>query len=126
MSTAQSLRKFFPDSSRFSSWSSFGFTARSEQLGKGHHVPLINITHNYGDEEGSIAAKRRGRQEEGENTVLFDSVGADDHAGNRRMKKDDFVVSSSDDEDDSDEEAQLEYERRRRERKGKSRAVEEV
>ncbi|GAA5894197.1 flavin-containing monooxygenase [Sporobolomyces salmoneus] len=108
MSTAQSLRKFFPDSSRFSSWSSFGFTARSEQLGKGHHVPLINITHNYGDEEGSIAAKRRGRQEEGENTVLFDSVGADDHAGNRRMKKDDFVVSSSDDEDDSDEEAQLE------------------
>lgn len=130
--TAQSLRKYLPASSRFSSWSSFASRKRGGQPARGHHVPLINITHDYedGDERGTA----RPRQE-GESSILFDSAGAvdEDRRGQKAPrsksgKEDDFAASSSeeDGDSDSDEAAQLDYEKRRRERKGKYRADEQV
>lgn len=114
-STAQSLRKrFLPSSARIHNWSPF--TSAEQKAEKGH-IPLINITHEYEDDQS-----RRGRVSESE--VLFDSAGP---GGKRKRKEDDFDASSTEEEDsEDDEEAQLEYERKRRERKGKYRADEAV
>jgi len=118
MTTAQSLRKrFLPSSARLHNWSPF---TSSEQKAEKGHIPLINITHEYEDDQ-----TRRGRTSESE--VLFDSAGPE---GKSRKGKDgngDFDASSTEEEDsEEDEEAQLEYERKRRERKGKYRADEAV
>lgn len=135
--TAQSLRKYLPSSSRFASWSPITFGRGGGSSEKGHHVPLINITHDYGDDDVETTRSAAGRK--GENVVLFDSAGPgidgrgeSDAKGagtaqeqNAPVKDDDFAASSSE-SDESDEEAQLEYERRRRERKGKARAGAEV
>lgn len=127
--TAQSLRKYLPAASRFSSWSTLKSSSRRGDAGKGRHVPLINITHDYEDDEPNRAL-------DGESSVLFDSAGADglddrsvDRKPKARSDRDAPSATSSEDDgedDESDEEAQLEYERRRRERKGKYRADEEV
>ncbi|GAA6016736.1 hypothetical protein JCM11491_000225 [Sporobolomyces phaffii] len=135
--TAHSLRKYLPSSSRFTSWSPITFGRGGGSSEKGHHVPLINITHDYGDDDVETTRSAAGRK--GENVVLFDSAGPgidgrgeSDAKGartaqeqNAPVKDDDFAASSSE-SDESDEEAQLEYERRRRERKGKARAGAEV
>jgi hypothetical protein len=90
---------------------------------------LINITHDYEDDEEASRTS-------GKNTVLFDSAGPDGDSkstagqgSSRRRATDDTgadFAASSTEEEESDEEAQLEYEKRRRERKGKYRADEQV
>lgn len=125
--TAQSLRKFLPSSSRLNSWSPFNSRSRGSASGQGHHVPLINITHEYEDDEAALVERK-----DGKNTVLFDSAGPDSGRKQSSPRQptgntDEFAASSTEEEEEeSDEEAQLEYERRRRERKGKYRADEEV
>ncbi|GAA6060117.1 hypothetical protein JCM10212_003525 [Sporobolomyces blumeae] len=104
MTTARSLAKrFLP--------SSFSGSTRGKERG---HVPLINITHDYGDDGDDPATKRPARRDGGEagqdERVLFDSAGPDrDGYKHERVKTDEFAASSSEEsEDTEDEEAQLE------------------
>ncbi|GAA5979807.1 hypothetical protein JCM5350_002055 [Sporobolomyces pararoseus] len=106
--TAQSLRKFLP--SRLNSWSTFNFGSRgSTSGGQGHHVPLINITHEYEDDEAALVERK-----DGKNTVLFDSAGPDSGRKQSSPRQptgntDEFAASSTEEEEEeSDEEAQLE------------------